>query len=162
MNALLIFLFAILLQMSPSIVFGNPEILPQYSFNKGPDYIHASGSCVGDSPGSGDPYFRDFAVQTSEIACHKARGICFEARAVSKGPVMYSNLMEYKIIGWNPARLLAVLEGTAATIELTVDLRKELVFLTSKQRHDAGGRSQFPDHAHLDDGMKAIQRASEK
>jgi hypothetical protein len=90
------------------------------------------GSWVGDFPGSRDPYFKDFALQTSEIACYKTPGVCFEARAVSKGPVMYSSLIEYKIIEWNAGKMVAVLEGAAAIIELTVDLKKDLAFLTNK------------------------------
>lgn len=162
MHALSAILCAIVLGLHPSTAFSDPGILPQYSFNKGGEYIHATGSWVGDSPGSGDPYFKDFVLQTSEIACYKTPGVCFEARAVSKGPVMYSSLIEYKIIEWNSDKMVAVLEGAAATIELTVDLKKELAFLTNKQKPGAGRTSEFLDHAHLDDGMKAIQRATGK
>ena len=161
MKSALAFLFAVVLQIIASIAFANPEILPQYSLNKAADYVHATGSWIGDSSDSGDPYFRDFAIQTSEIACYKSRRLCFEARAVSKGYVMYSNLIDYMVIEWNPTKILAVLEGTAATIELVVDLKKEIVLLTSKQRHGAD-EGQLPDRAHLDDGMKAIRRTSEK
>lgn len=161
MKAWLGFLFAVILQGTPSIAFGNPDILPQYSFNRGADYVHLTGSWIGDTPDSGDPYFRDFAIQTSEITCYKARRVCFEARAVSKGRVMYSKLIEYQVIEWNGDKILAVLDGTAATIELAVNFKNEIVFLTTKQRHSAG-KNQLPDRAHLDDGMKAIQRTSEK
>lgn len=159
MKALFVFLCAMVLELHPSAAFSDPGILPQYSFSQSAGYIHITGSWVGDSPGSGDPYFKDFVIQTSEIACYKTSGVCFEARAVSKGPVMYSNLIEYKIIEWNSDKLIAILEGAAATIEFSVDLKKELVFLTSKQKLDVGRKKELPDHAHLDDGVKAIQRA---
>jgi len=159
MKALVVLLCVIVLEFFPSAASSDPGNLPQYSFNQGAGYIHATGSWIGDSPGSGDPYFKDFVIQTSEIACYKTLGVCLEARAVSKGPVMYSNLIEYKIVEWDSDTLTAILEGTAATIEFSVDLKKKLVFLTNKQKHDVGGRNQLPDHAHLDDGVKAIQRA---
>lgn len=155
-----VLLCAIVLELFPSAASSDTGNLPQYNFNQDAGYIHATGSWIGDSPGSGDPYFKDFVIQTSEIACYKTRGVCLEARAVSKGPVMYSNLIEYKIVEWNSDVLTAMLEGTAATIEFNVDLKKKRVFLITKQKHDVGGRNHLPDHAHLDDGVKAIQRAS--
>lgn len=152
-------LCAIALEFFPSAASSDPGILPEYYFNQEADWIHATGSWIGDSPGSGDPYFKDFVIQTSEIDCYKTLGICFEARAVLKGPVMYSDLIKYKIVEWNSDTLAAMLEGATATIEFSVDLKKKRVFLVTKQKHDVGGRSQLPDHAHLDDGVKAIQRA---
>lgn len=159
MKTLLTLLCAIVLEFFPSAASSDPGILPEYYFDQGADYIRATGSWIGDSPGSGDPYFKDFVIQTNEIDCYKTLGICFEARAVLKGPVMYSDLIKYNIVTWNADTLAAMMEGAAATIEFRVDLKKKLVFLVTKQKRYVGGRSQLPDHAHLDDGVKAIQRA---
>lgn len=134
-------------------------MLPQYSLTHGTNFVRATGSWIGDSPESGDPYFKNFVLQTSEISCDKEPGVCTEARAVWKAPVLLSYLNEYKIVEWTSDHLTAVLDGSAAKIELAVDFKKGLILLTHKEKVNLPMANKLPDRAHLDDGAKAVQRA---
>lgn len=149
---------AVLFAASTALAFNEQIMLPQYSFVHGANFVRATGSWIGDSPESGDPYFNDFALQTTELSCDRGRGVCTEARAVWKAPVLLSYLNEYKIAEWTSDYLVAVLDGSAAKIEITFDFNKKLVLLTHKEKTKSTMVNKLPDRAHLDDGAKVVQK----
>lgn len=129
--------------------------LSSYSFSDfDPDnYANATGSWISDSP---DGYFHDNPFQTSEISCYKSRGFCIEARALknpSTNNILAMNL-EYEIKTWQPDKVVASLDGSAATIEITFDRKKKIVTLVETEKPEAAGASRLPVYAHLDDGEK--------
>jgi hypothetical protein len=113
---------AVLATDIPSAI-GQPLILPPYIFDGGANYIYAQGTWIGDTP-SRDPYWRDYALQTSEINCYRVRKTCLEARAVWIKDMMLSYLLEYNIREWDQDKVIAVSDWGAATIELKLDLKK--------------------------------------
>ena len=134
-----------------------PSNLPPYIFDGGAAYIYAQGTWIGDTP-SRDPYWKDFALQTSEIRCYRVRKTCHEARALWKGDMMLSNLLDYNISEWDEGKVIAVLDGAAATIELRFDLKKQVVLLMHTEKPELPNSRKLPAYAHLDDGMKAIEK----
>lgn len=157
MKGSLTLLLLMSMQLTVPSVWGDSLILPGYQFSKGNNWVVAAGSWVGDSPESGDPYFEDFVIQTSELRCQKIEGKCFEARALLKGRVMFTNLNEYKIQQWDSEKVIAVLDGTAATIEITFDMNKGRVSLAHVEKSD-----KRLDRAHLADGSEVIKKATKK
>ena len=139
---------AVLVTGIPSAI-GQPSILPTYIFDGGTDYIYAQGTWIGDTP-SKDPYWRDFALQTSEINCYRVRKTCLEARAAWIKDMMLSYLLEYNIREWDQGILIAVLDGAAATIELKFDLKKQVVLMTHTEKPELPNPSKLPAYAHLD------------
>jgi hypothetical protein len=151
---------AVLVTDIPSAI-GQPSTLPSYIFDGGADYIYAQGTWIWDTP-SRDPYWRDYALQTSEINCYRVRKTCLEARALWKDDMMLSSLLEYNIREWDQGKVIAVLDGAAATIELRFDLKNQVVLLTHTEKPELPNPRKLPAYAHLDDGMKAIEKAKGK
>jgi hypothetical protein len=54
------------------------------------------------------------------------------------------------------------LEGAAATIELSFDVKRKVVLLTHNEKVELPSSRKFPDHAHMDDGFKAIEKVKRK
>jgi hypothetical protein len=157
--ATLMFLWALMvLAIDIPSAMGQPSILPPYRFDGGPDYIFAEGSWIGDTPAR-DPYWRDFAFQTSTIRCDRVRMTCLEARASWKSGVMFSKLVEYNVRQWDQDKVIALLDGMAATIELRFDLKKQVIVLTHDEKPELHSPRRLPAFAHLDDGTKAIENA---
>ena len=148
---------AVLVTDIPSAI-GQPSTLPSYIFDGGAGYIYAQGTWIGETP-SRDPYWRDYAFQTSEINCYRVRKTCLEARAVWIKDMMLSYLLEYNIREWDQEKVIAVLDGSAATIELKFDLKKQVALLTQTEKPELPNPRKLPVYAHLDDGMKAIEKA---
>jgi len=144
------------------LAIGQPLNLPAYNFDGGTDYIYAQGTWIGDTPGRDYTYWHDHALQTSEIYCYRLRKTCFEARAVWIKDIMLSNLLEYNIREWDQEKVIAVLDGSVATIELKFDLKKQVVLLTHTEKPELQIPRKLPDYAHLDNGMKAIEKAKGK
>ena len=157
MRNLFMLVVVIIVQMQLSFAWGDSMVLPHYYFHKGNEWIRVGGSWVGDSPESSDPYFKDFALQTSELACMRVQAICFEARAVKKGAVLLSYLLEYKVERWDTERVIAVLDGAAAIIRIIFDKQRDTVSLVHTEK---SGKKL--DRAHLADGIEAVGRAEAK
>lgn len=139
-----------------------PFGLPVYNFYSAEDYIGVTGSWVADSD---DAYFKDFPIQTSEINCYKSRGFCFEARALKDSTYtghLLASLLEYEIKSWEPNKVVAVLDGRAATIELTFDTVKKVVTFVRSEKAEIEGAAKLPSYAHMDDGQKAIEFSKKK
>lgn len=151
---------AVLATGIPSAI-GQPLILPPYMFSGGADYIFVQGTWIGDTPDRSS-YWRDFSLQTSEINCHRVRKTCLEARAAWYKDMMFAYLLEYNIREWDEDKVVAVDDGRVATIELRVDIKKQVVLLTRTEKPELPNASKLPEYAHLDDGMKAIENAKGK
>jgi hypothetical protein len=73
--------------------------------------------------------------------------------------MMLSSLLEYNIREWDQGKVIAVLDGAAATIELRFNLKNQVVLLTHTKKPELPNPRKLPTYAHLDDGMKAIEKA---
>ena len=66
---------------------------------------------------------------------------------------MLSDLIEYKIQRWDSHEINAILDGTAATIVIRLDLKTDRISLVHTEKSD-----KRLDRAHLADGTEAIKK----
>jgi hypothetical protein len=137
---------------------GNPSLgFPSYSFSDfNPDeFAYAVGSWVSDSP---EGYFHDHPFQTSEISCYRFQALCIESRALlNRGTNnIFALTLQYQVKTWQPEKVVAVLDGSAVTIEITFDRNNKVVTVVETQK--AAGT--VPVYAHLGDGRWAVRWAT--
>lgn len=142
----------------PLNLYSENVSLPLHHFSSGDGYVSVIGSWVADTE-AGVIYAEP--VQTSEITCTQATGVCIEARAVQNS--MSGNLLamnfEYKISKWTLQEVIAVHDARAGTIELRFDLVKKIVTYIETEKGEIPGAAKLPFYAHMDDGSVAMQKA---
>lgn len=153
----LVVAFGVVVLVESFLLYKSFFMLPPYRFSANADYINVVGSWIEDARGG---VTGAFPLNTAEIVCYKDRGVCIEARAYKddkSSKFLVSQLLEYKIVKWDPNEVVAILDGGGGTLEIHFDMKRKVVALIDSEKPEREG--ELPAYAHMGHGQDAKKAA---